>query len=78
MPDKIPVGALMNKGLTIKTGQTHVHKYVPKLLEHIRKGDIDPSFVVTHRIPLSQASEGYKMFGARKDGCIKVVLDPAA
>jgi threonine dehydrogenase-like Zn-dependent dehydrogenase len=76
--DKIPLGALMNKGLTIKTGQTHVHKYVPTLLDRIRKGEIDPSFVVTHRLPLSQAPEGYKMFRHQEDGCIKVVLDPAA
>lgn len=78
LSDKIPMGALMNKGLTIKTGQTHVHKYVPKLLEHIRKGEIDPSFVVTHRLPLSEASHAYKIFREKKDGCIKVVLDPAA
>jgi threonine dehydrogenase-like Zn-dependent dehydrogenase len=76
--DKFPLGALMNKGLTIKTGQTHVHKYVPKLLDLIRAGRIDPSFVVTHRLPLSQASEGYAMFREKRDGCIKVVLDPAA
>jgi threonine dehydrogenase-like Zn-dependent dehydrogenase len=76
--DKIPLGALMNKGLTIKTGQTHVHKYVPRLLGLIREGRIDPSFVVTHRLPLSQASHGYEIFRGKKDGCIKVVLDPAA
>jgi threonine dehydrogenase-like Zn-dependent dehydrogenase len=76
MSDKIPMGAMMNKGLTIKTGQTHVHRYVPKLLEHIRNGDIDPSFVVTHRLPLSQAPRGYKMFNEKTDGCIKIVLDP--
>lgn len=76
--DKIPIGALMNKGLTIKTGQTHVHKYVPGLLERIRKGQIDPSFVVTHRMPLSEAPRGYEIFRKKKDGCIKVVLDPAA
>jgi threonine dehydrogenase-like Zn-dependent dehydrogenase len=76
--DKFPLGALMNKGLTIKTGQTHVHKYVPKLLDLIRNGRIDPSFVVTHRLPLSQASEAYAMFREKRDGCIKVVLDPAA
>jgi threonine dehydrogenase-like Zn-dependent dehydrogenase len=76
--DKFPLGALMNKGLTIKTGQTHVHKYVPKLLDLIRKGRIDPSFVVTHRLPLSQASEAYAMFREKRDGCIKVVLDPAS
>jgi threonine dehydrogenase-like Zn-dependent dehydrogenase len=71
------MGALMNKGLTIKTGQTHVHKYVPILLDRIRKGEIDPSFVVTHRLPLSEAPHGYKIFKEKKDGCIKVVLDPS-
>jgi threonine dehydrogenase-like Zn-dependent dehydrogenase len=76
--DKIPMGALMNKGLTIKTGQTHVHKYVPRLLDFIRQGKIDPSFVVTHRIPLTDAPHGYEIFRKKQDGCIKVVLDPAA
>jgi threonine dehydrogenase-like Zn-dependent dehydrogenase len=78
LADKIPLGALMNKGLTIKTGQTHVHKYVPKLLESIRQGCIDPSFVVTHRLPLEEAPRAYEIFRAKEDGCIKVVLDPAA
>ncbi|HYG73668.1 MAG TPA: zinc-dependent alcohol dehydrogenase [Planctomycetota bacterium] len=77
-PDKIPLGAMMNKGLTVKTGQTHVHRYVPQLLEHIQKGDIDPSFVVTHRFPLSEAPKAYEIFRHQEDGCIKVVLDPAA
>jgi threonine dehydrogenase-like Zn-dependent dehydrogenase len=76
--DKIPLGALMNKGLTIKTGQTHVHRYVPELLDFIRQGKIDPSFVVTHRLPLTQAPQAYSMFREKTDGCIKVVLDPAA
>lgn len=76
--DKIPLGAIMNKGLTIKTGQTHVHRFVPDLLEFIKQGRIDPSFVVTHRLPLSQAPQGYAMFREKRDGCIKVVLDPAA
>jgi threonine dehydrogenase-like Zn-dependent dehydrogenase len=76
--DKIPMGALMNKGLTIKTGQTHVHRFVPELLDFVRQGKIDPSFVVTHRIPLSQAPHGYRLFREKRDGCIKVVLDPAA
>jgi threonine dehydrogenase-like Zn-dependent dehydrogenase len=76
--DKIPMGALMNKGLTIKTGQTHVHKYVPGLLTLIRENRIDPSFVVTHRVPLSQAAEAYEMFRSKTNGCVKVVLDPAA
>jgi threonine dehydrogenase-like Zn-dependent dehydrogenase len=76
--DKIPLGALMNKGLTIKTGQTHLHRYVPKLLDLIRNGKIDPSFVVTHRLPLSDAPHAYQIFRKKQDGCIKVVLDPAA
>jgi threonine dehydrogenase-like Zn-dependent dehydrogenase len=76
--DKFPLGALMNKGLTVKTGQTHVHKYVPVLLDHIRAGRIDPSFVVTHRLPLDEAPDAYTMFRKKQDGCIKVVLDPAA
>jgi threonine dehydrogenase-like Zn-dependent dehydrogenase len=78
LADKIPLGALMNKGLTIKTGQTHVHRFVPELLDFVRQGKIDPSFVVTHRIPLSQAPYGYEIFREKKDNCVKVVLDPAA
>lgn len=78
LSDKFPLGAMMNKGLTIKTGQTHVQAYVPKLLQMVRDGKIDPSFVVTHRVPLSQAPEAYAMFREKRDGCIKVVLDPAA
>jgi threonine dehydrogenase-like Zn-dependent dehydrogenase len=77
-PDKIPFGAIVNKSLTIRSGQTHVHKYLPELTRRIQNGDIDPSFVITHRLPLSQAPEGYKMFRDKKDGCIKIVLDPAA
>jgi threonine dehydrogenase-like Zn-dependent dehydrogenase len=76
--DKIPLGALMNKGLTIKTGQTHVHRFVPELLDLVQRGRIDPSFVVTHRLPLTDAPRAYQMFRQKTDGCIKVVLDPAA
>jgi threonine dehydrogenase-like Zn-dependent dehydrogenase len=76
--NKIPLGAMMNKGLTIKTGQTHVQAFVPELLDHIKSGRIDPSFVVTHRVPLSEAPQAYHLFREKKDGCIKVVLDPAA
>jgi threonine dehydrogenase-like Zn-dependent dehydrogenase len=76
--DKFPLGALMNKGMTIKTGQTHVHSFVPELLDHIRSGRLDPSFVVTHRVPLSEAAHAYHLFREKRDGCIKVVLDPAA
>ena len=75
-PDKIPMGALMNKGLTLKTGQTHMHRYMRPLLERIESGQIDPSFVITHRLPLEQAPDGYKTFRDKEDGCIKVVLQP--
>ncbi len=74
--DKIPMGAAMNKGLTFKMGQTHVHRYLRSLLEHIQNGDIDPSFVITHSLPLEQAPHGYEIFQHKQDNCIKVVLKP--
>src|SRR5687768_3751891 len=74
--DKVPMGAAFNKGLTLKMGQTHVHKYLPKLLQHIENGDIDPSFVITHKVSLDDAPEMYRTFRDKKDGCIKVVLKP--
>src|SRR5581483_10403218 len=74
--DKVPFGALMNKALTIKTGQTHVHRYLAPLLHRIENGEIDPSFVITDRLPLSQAAEGYARFVAKENDCIKVVLKP--
>ena len=74
--DKIPIGAMMNKGLTIKTGQTHVQRYLAPLLKRIENGQIDPSFVVTHVRPLEDAPEMYKTFRDKKDKCIKVVLKP--
>jgi threonine dehydrogenase-like Zn-dependent dehydrogenase len=76
--DKIPAGAFMQKGLTMRTGQTHCHKYIPHLVELIQQGKIDPSFVITHKLPLAQAPEAYRTFRDKKDGCIKVVLKPAA
>ena len=75
-PDKIPMGALMNKGLTVKTGQTHMHRYMKPLLGMIEEGKIDPSFVITHRLKLDQAPEGYRQFRDKEGGCIKVVLQP--
>ncbi len=78
MVDKLPLGAFMNKGLTLKTGQTHVHKYLPQLLQTIEAGNIDPTFIITHRLGLDQAPEAYKTFRAKEDGCIKVVLKPGA
>jgi threonine dehydrogenase-like Zn-dependent dehydrogenase len=74
--DKIPLGALMNKALTIKTGQTHVQHYMEPLLELIQNGDIDPSFVITHRMSLADAPSGYETFLKKEDECIKVVLKP--
>jgi threonine dehydrogenase-like Zn-dependent dehydrogenase len=74
--DKIPIGAAMNKGLTLKTGQTHVQKYMPLLFEKIEQGQIDPSFVITHQMKLDDAAEGYSLFKEKADHCIKVVLKP--
>lgn len=74
--DKFPMGAAFAKGLTFKMGQTHVQRYLPRLMKHIEDGDIDPSFVITHRFPLRQADEAYRTFHEKKDECIKVVLKP--
>jgi threonine dehydrogenase-like Zn-dependent dehydrogenase len=74
--DKFPAGALMNKGLTLKTGQCHVHRYLKPLYEHIKKGAIDPSFVVTHRLELGLAPDGFETFKHKQDECVKVVLEP--
>jgi threonine dehydrogenase-like Zn-dependent dehydrogenase len=74
--DKFPIGAVMNRGLTIKTGQCHVHRYLRPLLEHIEKGDIDPSFIVTHRMSLDDAPNGYETFKHKQDECVKVVMKP--
>jgi threonine dehydrogenase-like Zn-dependent dehydrogenase len=74
--DKIPFGALMNKGLTVRTGQTHVNRWTDDLLKRIVDGQIDPSFVITHSVGLEQGPEMYKTFRDKEDGCIKVVLKP--
>ena len=74
--DKVPIGALMNKGLTIRTGQTHVNRWTDDLVKRIDDGQIDPSFVITHRAKLDQGPEMYKTFRDKKDNCIKVVLRP--
>jgi len=74
--DKFPFGAAMNKGLTIKTGQTHVHKYLPRLLRYIETNEINPSFVVTHRVSLDDAPQMYRTFRDKRDGCVKVVMKP--
>ena len=72
--DTFPMGAVMNRSLTIRTGQCHVQRYLRPLLERIQAGEIDPSFVVTHHLPLNEAPRGFEMFLAKADGCEKVVL----
>jgi threonine dehydrogenase-like Zn-dependent dehydrogenase len=74
--DKFPFGSIMNRSLTIKTGQAHVHRYMRPLLERIERGEIDPGFVITHRLPLDEAPRGYDMFLEKRDDCMKVVLTP--
>jgi len=74
--DKIPFGSAFTKALTFKTGQTHVQTYLRPLLKRIQEGQIDPSFVITHRLELSDAQRGYDIFKHKKDDCIKVVLKP--
>src|SRR4029079_8016960 len=69
-----PVHVVMNRSLTIKTGQCHVHRYMKPLLERIQKGEIDPTFIITHRMPLEQAPEGYKIFNQKLENCEKIVL----
>jgi threonine dehydrogenase-like Zn-dependent dehydrogenase len=72
--DKIPFGALMNKGLTVRTGQTHVNRWAQDLLHRIEEGQIDPSFVITHKVALSEGPEMYRTFREKADGCVKAVL----
>lgn len=72
--DKIPMGAVMNKGLTIRTGQTHVNRWTDDLMERIQSGQIDPSFVITHRVSLEEGPGMYETFRDKQDGCVKVVM----
>ncbi|MES2462879.1 MAG: zinc-dependent alcohol dehydrogenase [Armatimonadota bacterium] len=74
--DKVPFGAAFAKGLTFKMGQTHVHKYLPALMDHIVAGRIDPTFLISHTLPLEQAAHGYEIFKEKKENCTKVVLKP--
>jgi threonine dehydrogenase-like Zn-dependent dehydrogenase len=76
MVDKLPMGALMNKGLTLRTGQTHVARWTHDLLGRIEQGQIDPSFVVTHTVSLEDGPQMYRTFRDKQDGCIKVVMKP--
>ena len=70
------MGAAIAKGLTMKMGQTHVQRYLKPLLKKVEDGEIDPSFVITHRIKLEDAPQAYETFRDKKDGCIKVVIAP--
>ena len=74
--DKVPIGAAFAKGLTLKMGQTHAPRYLRPLLTRIQNGEIDPSFVISHRFPLSEAAKAYDLFNRKEDGCTKVVLKP--
>jgi threonine dehydrogenase-like Zn-dependent dehydrogenase len=74
--DKFPMGSLMNRSLTVRTGQCHVQRYMKPLLDRIRNGDIDPSFVISHTMSLDDAPKGYKMFRDKQDDCNKIVLKP--
>jgi threonine dehydrogenase-like Zn-dependent dehydrogenase len=74
--DKIPFGAIVNKALKVRTGQTHVQHYMKPLLERIEKGDIDPSFIISHRLKLDEAPLGYEVFRNKEDECIKIVMKP--
>jgi threonine dehydrogenase-like Zn-dependent dehydrogenase len=76
--DKFPAGAWMNRSLTLRTGQCHVQRYMKPLLEHIEAGRLDPTRIISHKLPLSQAPHGYDIFKHKKDNCEKVVLKPSA
>lgn len=72
--DKIPMGAVMHKGLTIRTGQTHVNRWTDDLMERIQGGQFDPSFVITYRVSLGEGTGMYETFRDKQDGCVKVVM----
>jgi threonine dehydrogenase-like Zn-dependent dehydrogenase len=74
--DKFPIGDIMNKGLTVRSAQQHGQKYVPRLLEHAVRGELDPSYLMTHRFSLEDAPRGYEMFKKKEDGCVRVVFTP--
>jgi threonine dehydrogenase-like Zn-dependent dehydrogenase len=76
MADKFPLGAFMNKSLTMRTGQCHVHKYMKPLLGRIERGEIDPTRIITHTMSLDEAPKAYAIFKAKEENCEKVVLKP--
>ena len=76
LADKFPLGALMEKGLTLKTGQTHVQRYLPALLQAVLEDKIDTTFLISHRLPLEQAPDGYRLFHDEQNEATKIVLKP--
>jgi threonine dehydrogenase-like Zn-dependent dehydrogenase len=74
--DKMPLGAAFNKGLTIRMGQMHGQRYIPMLVDRVSQGQVDPSQVFTHQMPLDQTKQAFEMFKHKKDNCIKVLLRP--
>jgi threonine dehydrogenase-like Zn-dependent dehydrogenase len=74
--DKFPIGVIMNKGLTVRSAQQHGQKYMPRLLEHVARGEFDPSFLATHRFSLEESPRGYDMFKHKTDGCVRAVFTP--
>ena len=74
--DKFPMGLIMNKGLTLRSAQQHGQKYVPRLLDHVAKGELDPSYLITQRFSLEEAPRGYEMFKKKEEGCVRVVFIP--
>ena len=77
LTDKFPIGALMNKGLQVRTGQMHAQRYLDRLIDHVISGAVDPSVVVTHRLALEEADRAYKMFKHKEEGCLRVVFEPS-
>jgi len=76
MMDKFPLGTIMNKGLTVRTAQQHGQRYVPRLLEHAQRGELDPSFLGTHRFSLEDGPRAYEMFKKKEDGLVRAVFVP--
>ncbi len=76
LTDKFPMGAVTNKGLTIRTAQQHGQRYVPRMLDYIQQGDLDPSYLITHDMSLEDAVRGYDLFKNKRDGCLRVVFRP--
>ena len=74
--DKVPLGLLMNKGITLRTAQQHGQRYMPAMIQHVVDGELDPSFMATHTMPLSESPRGYELFKEKQDGCVRAVFVP--